>query len=137
MNASREQARLLLRKARDDAFMMRELMKNPRSPSWGIGFHAQQAVEKAIKAVLAAHQVTFLHTHDLKLLLNLLASRSMAPPLQEERILSLLPYAAMLRYDAFPENTQEVEFVRDEVEDTVKSVLAWAEAAAKKQGTKG
>ena len=54
-------------KATDDAFMMHELMKNARSPSWGIGFHAQQAVEKAIKAVLACRGVVFPFTHDLKL----------------------------------------------------------------------
>ena len=129
MNASLEQARLLLGKARDDAFMMRELMKNPRSPSWGIGFHAQQAVEKAIKAVLASHQIAFPYTHDLKLLLNLLASRAIALPPEEERILALLPYGAMLRYDALPEDADEAELDRSEVEDTVKGVLAWAEAA--------
>ena len=97
MNASHEQARLLLSKARDDAFMMREVMKNPRSPSWGIGFHAQQAVEKALKAVLASQKTAYPFTHDLKLLLNLLGNRAILPPPQTDKILSLLPYGAMLR----------------------------------------
>jgi len=35
MNETLEHARLLLGKAHDDAFMVRELMKNPKSPSWG------------------------------------------------------------------------------------------------------
>ena len=32
--------------------MLRRLAQDPNSPTWGLGFHAQQAVEKALKAVL-------------------------------------------------------------------------------------
>ena len=35
-------------------------------------FHAQQAVEKAVKALLIAHQVDFPYTHDIAQLLTLL-----------------------------------------------------------------
>lgn len=129
MNESLEQARLLLGKARDDAFMMRELMKNPRSPSWGIAFHAQQAVEKAIKAVLASRGVAFPFTHDLKLLLNLLSSRAIPLPPNEEGILSLLPYGAVLRYESFPEDEVEEELDRKQVENVVTDIVEWAQAA--------
>ena len=114
--------------------MMRELIKNPRSPSWGIGFHAQQAVEKALKAVLASHEVAYPFTHDLKLLLNLLASRAIHPPPQGETILSLLPYGAMLRYDAFPEDMEEGDLDRKLIEGVVTQVLEWAEAILGKRG---
>jgi hypothetical protein len=43
---SRELAELLLRKAEQDEFVLRELNPNPASPDEVIGFHAQQAVEK-------------------------------------------------------------------------------------------
>ena len=36
------------------------------------GFHCQQAVEKAIKALLVLHQIDFPRTHDLQELLDLL-----------------------------------------------------------------
>jgi hypothetical protein len=54
MKMWREHARLLLAKAKDDALMMRQLHGHPKAPRWGVGFHAQQAVEKAIKSVLTS-----------------------------------------------------------------------------------
>jgi HEPN domain-containing protein len=36
-----------------------------------VGFHAQQAVEKSLKAVLSAHGLEFRRTHDLLTLLQL------------------------------------------------------------------
>ena len=40
-------------------------------PSYDASFHAQQAVEKALKALLTRHQVEFRRTHDLGELLQL------------------------------------------------------------------
>ena len=37
-----------------------------------VGFHAQQALEKSLKAVLSAHMIEFRRTHDLVTLLDLL-----------------------------------------------------------------
>lgn len=127
MNETREQARLLLAKAQDDAFMMRELMLNPKSPPWGIGFHAQQAVEKAIKGVLAHHGVVFPHTHDLKLLLNILSNRGILLPPHQTGILSLLPFGALLRYEPFPLDDSDEALDEAQMKKVVASVLAWAE----------
>lgn len=71
MNRSHEHAGTLLAKARDDAGMMRTLMAAPDSPDWGVGFHAQQAVEKAIKAVLSDRAVEYPRTHNLAPLMKL------------------------------------------------------------------
>ena len=38
-----------------------------------VAFHAQQTVEKALKAVLVSHQVEFPKTHDIERLLDLVA----------------------------------------------------------------
>jgi HEPN domain-containing protein len=51
---SREEASVLARKARADALAMRELAGNPQISDEIVGFHAQQAVEKWLKAVIGA-----------------------------------------------------------------------------------
>ncbi|MCK5272261.1 MAG: HEPN domain-containing protein [Sedimentisphaerales bacterium] len=53
MNRSHSHALALLQKARDDEYVLRCLINDPSAPLWAIGFHAQQAVEKALKAALA------------------------------------------------------------------------------------
>lgn len=47
--------------------------------AWAAVFHAQQAAEKAIKAVLVAHQSDFPKTHDLARLVTFLPKRSTVP----------------------------------------------------------
>ena len=54
MNPSLEEARVLLRKAEGDSRAAEQLAKSPSQALWIVGFHAQQAVEKALKAVLAS-----------------------------------------------------------------------------------
>jgi HEPN domain-containing protein len=49
-----DEAYLLLRKAREDAEAVRKFATDPDLADAVVGFHAQQAVEKALKAVLAA-----------------------------------------------------------------------------------
>jgi HEPN domain-containing protein len=69
------------------------------------GFHAQQAVEKALKAWL--HLVTGEHpfTHDLSLLLHLLETRGVdVSPWWE--FLDLSGYAVRFRYEMFPEGEE-------------------------------
>jgi HEPN domain-containing protein len=66
------------------------------------GFHAQQAVEKALKAWLALLGEEYPRTHDIDLLLSQLQARSE----QVEAFSDLLefnPYAVQLRYEAFDE----------------------------------
>jgi len=48
---SRERAERLLRKAAQDKFVLSKLVSDPASPDELIGFHAQQAIEKMLKAV--------------------------------------------------------------------------------------
>jgi HEPN domain-containing protein len=44
-----------------------------------VGFHAQQAVEKSLKAVLSANGIEFRRTHDLVTLLDLLQDNKIDP----------------------------------------------------------
>lgn len=65
-----EEAYLLLRKAREDADAVRKFCADPDLADAVVGFHAQQATEKALKAVLAAFGDDFPWTHDLRHLME-------------------------------------------------------------------
>jgi HEPN domain-containing protein len=63
-----------------------------------LAVHAQQAAEKAIKAVLLHHAVRFPRTHDLETLTELVRLAKLAWPLAADEISALSPYAVELRY---------------------------------------
>jgi HEPN domain-containing protein len=65
-----EEAHLLLRKAREDADAVRKFCADPDLADAVVGFHAQQAAEKALKAVLATFRDDFPWTHDLRHLME-------------------------------------------------------------------
>jgi HEPN domain-containing protein len=76
-----------------------------------VGFHAQQAVEKLLKAMLTWHQIEFPKTHDLTALLDLVASfdGDLAASLAD--LDELTHYAVATRYpgdyaDLTPEATE-------------------------------
>ena len=60
-------------------------------------FHAQQAAEKALKAVLVEERVSFGRSHDLAYLLSLLPNTRSIPPLLIELPL-LNKFAVQFRY---------------------------------------
>lgn len=92
-------ARGLLRRARDDLVAVRELAENPRVADSVVGFHAQQAVEKDLKAVLAGHGVDFERTHDLDRLVDLLETTGTALPVDVDAVSGLTDFAVSMRYD--------------------------------------
>lgn len=65
-----EEALLLLRKAQEDADAVKKLVPDTDIADSVVGFHAQQAAEKALKAVLAASGDDFPWTHDLRHLMD-------------------------------------------------------------------
>lgn len=65
-----EEALLLLRKAQEDLDVVRKLVSDTDIADSAVGFHAQQAAEKALKAVLAASGDDFPWTHDLRHLMD-------------------------------------------------------------------
>ena len=68
--AVRELVAEWIRLARSD-LTLACLPEDERISSEILAFHAQQAVEKALKALLVQRQVEFPHTHVIGLLLNL------------------------------------------------------------------
>lgn len=72
-------------------------------------FHAQQAAEKAIKAVLITSAIPFPKTHNIRVLLDLLPLNLNIPDeVQEATILT--DYSVMTRYPGAVEPVEEDEY---------------------------
>lgn len=91
-------ARLLLESAGRDASTVETLADLGHIHDSIVGFHAQQAVEKYMKAVLSAHGIAFRRTHDLIDLLDALADNRIPPPPYANTLDELNPYAVEARY---------------------------------------
>ncbi len=87
-------------------------------------FHAQQAVEKCIKAVLVYHGVLLPKTHDIAHLIALLPDRTPPPP-NAENAAGLTTYAVMLRYPGDYEDVTKEDY--HEAVQLATSVYTWAE----------
>jgi HEPN domain-containing protein len=133
MRHSREHAELLLHKAQQDEFALEKLIPDPGSPDEIIGFHAQQAIEKTLKAVLTNSAIYYGRTHDLGVLLDLLRANGVSFPEEFEEIRRLTPFAARFRYaDLAPEPT--TPFDRFWARECVRRLRAWAETALSGKG---
>ena len=67
-----------------------------------VGFHTQQAVEKAVKVALTLEGIDFPKTHDLEFLVTLAGKHSIALEPEVESASWLTPWAAEFRYDDAP-----------------------------------
>jgi HEPN domain-containing protein len=65
------------------------------------GFHAQQAVEKAAKALLDIFSIEYKKIHDIGELFNLLRQNGNDIPSEFLELQDLTEYAVDLRYDSF------------------------------------
>jgi HEPN domain-containing protein len=93
-------ARELLDRAQDDHVAAQALLDVPAVSEAIVGFHAQQAVEKAFKAVLAHRGVTFPFTHNIGLLMTLIEDAGILDPPSLADVDLLTPYGVALRYGA-------------------------------------
>ena len=75
-----EYAELLLRRANGDLEACRVLAESVDIDDNIVGFHAQQAVEKAMKVVLVLADADLPLTHDLKFLLRQVRETGTEPP---------------------------------------------------------
>jgi HEPN domain-containing protein len=90
-----------------------------------VGFHAQQSVEKCIKAVLSVNEIAFRKTHDLAELIDRLRDNQKILPPEVEVLEALNPYAVTLRYDLF--DVEPAALNRDRMLKVVADVRSWAE----------
>lgn len=115
-------ARRFLLMAERDIQVFQKLSGDPDIHDSAVGFHAQQALEKCLKAVLAIHQIPFRKTHNLDELLDLLKDQGKVLPPSPDRLDIFTPYAVTLRYDLM-----ELEPLnRDQARGVVEAVWRWA-----------
>lgn len=122
-----EEAERLLRLARRDYQTCAILGSHPEAQIAPICFHAQQCVEKSLRAAMTANQIYFRYTHDLGELTNLLTGAGITPPFTADVLQRLTPAAVELRYDeGVPLLT------REEADQIAIRTLAWAESLVAK-----
>lgn len=116
---------LLLRKAREDADAVEKLASDRGIADSVVGFHAQQAAEKAIKAVLVSHGDEFPWTHDLWHLMERLKGISTPLPDSLSEVRTLAPWAVEFRYG----ETLDDQLDREQALALARDTIAWAEAS--------
>lgn len=97
--AGRDVTRALLDEAADDEAVARKLRGDAGVGDDVVGFHAQQAAEKLLKALLAARGAEYDHTHDLGRLLNRVAALGIDVPARFGALEALTPFAVRYRYE--------------------------------------
>jgi HEPN domain-containing protein len=117
-----EEAMLLLRKAREDAGAVERLAPDRDIADSVVGFHAQQAAEKAMKAVLASRGDEFPWTHDLRHLMERLEAIDVRLPDPLSDVRGLAPWAVEFRYG----ETIDDQLDREQARTLVRDVIAWA-----------
>ena len=73
-------------------------------------FAAQQAAEKAVKAVLVSRRIRFPYVHDLEVLLNSLAENGIAVPDGIWVARKLTPYAVEARYPSVAREVTDEQY---------------------------
>lgn len=87
-------------------------------------FQAQQAAEKALKAVCLREGIEFPLTHDIRFLVRLLADEGLAIPDAVRSAAVLADYAVAARYPSAAEPVTEAEYA--EAVALADVVVAWA-----------
>lgn len=88
-------------------------------------FHAQQAAEKALKAVYLVHGWTFRYVHDLEELVTGLRERDLPVPDDVARAVVLTGYAFEVRYPGFGERVTVDEY--QQAVALAQGVVQWAD----------
>ena len=112
----------------DEDLLVVELIDNARGPSGIACFHCQQAVEKYLKACLAAAGDLPPRTHDIEYLADLLEQRGIRLGIDRALLSGLRLYAVAPRYPGFgdEESERDVTVLRKfarEIRDLVRAHL--------------
>lgn len=130
MTPQREEAEHFLRLARRDQAAFAALLNAPAVDPAVACFHAQQAAEKELKAVMCMHGLEYRRTHGLEELADTLADVGSRPPIDEVYLRCLTPYAVEFRYD--DETTHLIS--GDDAGRLIALLLAWVAAEIARNG---
>jgi len=102
MNVHKAQAQALLDAGRRDRLTIGLLLGSGQAPREAMGFHAQQAREKLLKAVLVVHGIVFERTHDLAVRASLCEANGIRTPIEKDALRILNNFAVRFRYETCP-----------------------------------
>ena len=120
-----------LNRARSNLAKARSVADDPEIYLEDLCFDAQQAAEKAIKAVLISLNIRFPYSHDLAQLLTLAEQSGLALPENIKPAAGLSDYAVQLRYPGFAEPVVHSEY--EDAHITAEAVVRWAENIVDRQ----
>lgn len=120
----REQALLLIKKAVEDEALLAEILSSRQISDEIFGFHCQQAAEKLLKAILSKLGINFPRTHNLRLLMDLLADAGHPLPANLSGLDTLTPYGTLFRYEDIP---TEVELDREALFNLIRTLHDFVE----------
>jgi HEPN domain-containing protein len=115
-------ARRLLGAAENDELMAKSVLPVPGVTDAGVGNLCQQAVEKAIKAVLAAEETEFPFTHNLEQLRDFAEESEIELPSTLDDVEDLTPFAAAERYGS----EAPIALDREQALKWAAAAIAWA-----------
>ncbi len=125
-------ASVLLKKAGQDEALMRKIGSDTDIVD-ELGFHAQQAVEKQIKAVLTAHEIPYRKSHELSYLVGLIDENKIDATAALEQADTLTDWAVDFRYEG--EDPPALD--RGATLTLVVQLRAWAEGQVAAVADKG
>lgn len=123
-DARNELVLLSIQKAEEDMILLEKIVGDDDISPEIVGFHAQQAIEKLLKALLISKIIPFRRTHNLGELLDVFSENGIEVPDTLYDIDDLTPFAVEYRYDALIPTNNEV-FSRKGALESVKAVHKW------------
>lgn len=120
-----ELARLLLQKARQDFDLVVSVADSESVADEIIGFHIQQAIEKAIKSALTRLGSQYEYTHDLSILYRQAEANGLTLPVTIDAVEELTVFAVQFRYLLYQE---EQGFNRNTGLTLAEEFIEWADS---------
>lgn len=120
-----ELARLLLQKARQDLDLVVSVVDSETVADEIVGFHIQQAIEKAIKAALTRLGSQYEFTHDLSILYRQAENNELWLPASIDAVEELTIFAVQFRYLLYQE---EHGFDRNAGLKLAEEFVKWADS---------
>jgi len=118
--SDRDHAIQLLQMARKDHQAITNMLDRESFSEEVFGFHAQQSIEKALKAWISAKGLTYPKSHDVSALTRILTDHgediTKFPNLEDYTI-----YAVQYRYEAYDESEEQLD--RQEVIDATRTLI--------------
>ncbi|MBI4567739.1 MAG: HEPN domain-containing protein [Planctomycetes bacterium] len=118
----RDEAEMLIAKAQEDLLALSGMIDSNFFVDAVFGFHAQQAVEKSLKAWIAVFGGRFPYTHNLSVLFDMLASAGR--DIEQFRSLQFYsPFAVTFRYEGKEQNLPAIPNPRPTEVERVKALV--------------